>query len=238
MKAVVIVSGGMDSTTTLYQAIEDGYEPFVLSFNYGQRHVKELESAKAICKRLGVSHKIIDMSFLRELLSNSALTSGTIDAVPEGHYAAENMKATVVPNRNMIMVSVGIGYAVNIGAKALYLGIHAGDHAIYPDCRPQFTSVMETAAFIANDGFISKDFKLSSPFQRVPKNTIVEIGTQLGVPFELTWSCYKGLEKHCGRCGTCVERKEAFSLAGIPDPTEYFNDTPDTKVLKEDDGTK
>lgn len=232
MKAVVIVSGGMDSTTTLYQAIKDGYEPFVLSFNYGQRHIKELESAKTICNLLGVSHKIIDMTFLSELINSSVLIAGSVDEIPEGHYESSNMKATVVPNRNMIMVSVGIGYAVNIGAKALYLGIHAGDHAVYPDCRPVFTSIMESAAFIANDGFISKDFKLSSPFQRVPKNKIVEIGTQLGVPFGLTWSCYKGLEKHCGRCGTCVERKEAFRLAGVPDPTTYFDSTPDNEMIK------
>jgi len=131
------------------------------------------------------------------------------------------MKLTVVPNRNMIMYSVAIGYAVNIKAKAIYVGVHSGDHAIYPDCRPEFIDFLDKIAKSANEGFIEEDFQVKAPFVFKSKADIARIGTELGVPYELTWSCYKGGDKHCGKCGTCVERKEAFELAGITDPTEY-----------------
>ena len=218
-KAVVVLSGGMDSVTALYKARADGYECHAISFNYGQRHKKELNFAQQICANLGISHQIVDLSNLTSLISNSALT-GDI-AVPEGHYAADNMKLTVVPNRNMIMYSIAIGYAVNIKAKAIFVGVHAGDHFIYPDCRPQFIEALDVAAIIGNDGFADKRFRVIAPFLHVSKADIVGIGTKLQVPYELTWSCYKGGDKHCGKCGTCVERKEAFELAKVKDPTVY-----------------
>lgn len=218
-KAVVVFSGGLDSTTALYTAIGDGYEAHAVSFDYGQRHRKELDHAARIARGLGITHKLVDITGVTELVSNSALTSER--EVPEGHYAEATMKATVVPNRNMIMASIAIGYAVNIGAKAIYLGVHGGDHFIYPDCRPEFVRLLSQIALAANDGFIEPDFRIVTPFLNDTKAEIVRVGARLGVPHELTWSCYKGGSRHCGRCGTCVERKEAFALAGIADPTVY-----------------
>ena len=220
LKAVVVLSGGMDSATALYKAINDGYEVFAVSFDYGQRHKKELEYAKELCQNAGVSQKTVDLTNITELISNSALTNPDIE-VPEGHYAQDNMKITVVPNRNMIMYSIAIGYAVNIGASAIYVGVHAGDHAVYPDCRPEFVSELDRIAMVANEGFIKPEFKVIAPFVNITKADIAKIGSELGLPYELTWSCYKGGEIHCGKCGTCVERKEAFELAGVKDPTIY-----------------
>jgi 7-cyano-7-deazaguanine synthase len=220
-KAIVVLSGGMDSATALYQAKADGFEVYAISFDYGQRHKKELDFAKALALKAGaVEHHIVNLTSITELISNSSLTNEAIN-VPEGHYAADNMKLTVVPNRNMIMYSVAIGYAVNIGAKAMYVGVHTGDHTIYPDCRPEFIESLDVIAKIANEGFIEKDFRVLAPFMYKSKADIAAIGAELQVPYELTWSCYKGGEKHCGKCGTCVERKEAFQLADVKDPTEY-----------------
>lgn len=219
-KVVVVLSGGMDSATTLYQAIKDGFDPYTISFNYGQRHKKELDYAKELCENISINHKVVDITNLTEVINKSALTNADID-VPEGHYAQENMKITVVPNRNMIMYSIAIGYAVNIGALAIYVGVHSGDHAIYPDCRPEFISELDKIAKIANEGFIAEDFTVKAPFLNKTKADIVRIGHELNVPYELTWSCYKGGKEHCGKCGTCVERMEAFELAKIKDPTLY-----------------
>jgi len=220
-KAVVVLSGGMDSATALYQAKADGNELYAISFDYGQRHKKELDYAKKLAEVAGVKeHHIVNLTSITELISNSSLTNKEID-VPEGHYAAENMKLTVVPNRNMIMYAVALGYAVNVKASSMYVGVHAGDHAIYPDCRPEFIEALDVIAKIANEGFIKKDFQVKAPFVHISKTNIAKLGSQLGVPYELTWSCYKGGNKHCGKCGTCVERKEAFQLAGVIDPTQY-----------------
>ena len=220
-KAVVVLSGGMDSATALYQAKADGYELYAISFDYGQRHKKELDFATLLAKEAGVvKHHIVDLTSITKLIDTSSLTNEAIE-VPEGHYAAENMKSTVVPNRNMIMYAVAIGYAVNINAKAMYVGVHAGDHFIYPDCRPEFIELLDVIAKSANEGFIEKDFRVVAPFMYKTKAEIAGIGTELQIPYELTWSCYKGTEKHCGKCGTCVERKEAFELAKVKDPTEY-----------------
>jgi len=218
-KAVVVISGGMDSTTALYKAIADGYEVYGISFNYGQRHKKELDYAAKICSELGIPHEIVDLQNITKLIDNSSLT-GDIE-VPEGHYAQENMKITVVPNRNMIMYSIAVGYAVNLKAEAVFVGVHAGDHFIYPDCRPQFIEALDVASNIGNEGFANKKFRIIAPFVHIGKHDIVKIGANLGVPYEWTWSCYKGEQKHCGKCGTCVERKEAFQLAQVDDPTEY-----------------
>ena len=219
-KAVVILSGGMDSVTTLYKAIADKYEVYAISFDYGQKHKKELTFAKKVCEINNIKHEIVDLTNITSLISNSALTSKDIE-VPEGHYAQENMKATVVPNRNMIMSSIAIGYAVNIGAEAIYLGVHSGDHFIYPDCRPQFVQALNLCAYLGNEGFCEKSFRIVTPFMYKTKANIALEGHYMNVPYDFTWSCYKGGEKHCGKCGTCVERKEAFQLAGIEDPTDY-----------------
>jgi 7-cyano-7-deazaguanine synthase len=238
--AVAIVSGGMDSVTMLY-AMAQWSTPRVLSFNYGQRHVKELISARHHAAVLGLQVDVVDLSTLTHLIDNSALTSQTrmvtgaeLEAgkgfhnhieVPEGHYAEDNMRLTVVPNRNMMMLSIAGAVAVNIGAQALGIGVHAGDHTIYPDCRPEFIIHFETTLKIANEGFIHPSFQMYSPFITRTKTQIVLIGSELGVDWANTWSCYKGGDIHCGKCATCVERREAFHIAGVDDPTAYQDTT-------------
>lgn len=212
---LVVLSGGMDSTTLLYDALSRGTARAV-SFDYDQRHgARELQCARETCLKLGVPHDIIDVSNLGGVLSNSALT-GDID-VPEGHYADENMKATVVPNRNMILLSLAVGKAINEGISKVGYAAHAGDHAIYPDCRTEFADAMEEAFKLCHYEPIS----LWRPYIDIRKEDIVSIGSGLGVDYSLTWSCYKGGDKHCGKCGTCVERIEAFEIAGAQDPVEY-----------------
>jgi len=221
-KAVVVFSGGLDSATCLYYVRSLGYEVHAVSFNYGQRHKKELDFAKDICKDLGLDHKIVDMTNLNELLQGSALTTDSID-VPHGHYAADNMKLTVVPNRNAIMLSIATGYAVSKGAEAVFAGMHEGDHFIYPDCRPEFIESFDVSMGIANQGFGHPKLRIRAPFLEKTKAEIVKIGSILDVPFEKTWSCYEGGEIHCGLCGTCQERREAFENAKVKDPTKYKN---------------
>lgn len=209
----MVLSGGMDSTTLLYKLLAEGKEVKAISFNYGQRHNRELEQASATCKKLGVEHKIVDISFIKEIVSNSALT-GDME-VPEGHYADETMKQTVVPNRNMIMSSIAIGYAVNLDYDEVALGVHAGDHAIYPDCRPEFIDALSRIAYIAN----YKPISIYAPYLLVDKGDIAREGVKLGVDYSLTHTCYKGGEQPCGKCGACREREEAFLKAGVADPT-------------------
>jgi 7-cyano-7-deazaguanine synthase len=215
-QVVVIHSGGMDSTVLLYHLRAEGFDVAALSVDYGQRHRKELERAKEICRLIGVHHEIADLSGLTRLLGGSALTNSSVD-VPEGHYAEESMKTTVVPNRNMLMMSVAICWAVARKAQFVAYGAHAGDHTIYPDCRPEFAAAMDNAARLADWSEVG----VLSPFVEMTKTDIARRGSELGVPFELTWSCYKGEERHCGRCGTCVERAAAFAAAGVLDPTDY-----------------
>jgi 7-cyano-7-deazaguanine synthase len=216
-KTVLILSGGLDSSILAYiLAKEQMHTVLALSVNYGQRHSKELESAAFIAKELGIQHEIADLSGIRRLLAGSALTSDHIP-VPEGHYEAESMKQTVVPNRNMLLLSIAGAWAISQGARFLAYGAHSGDHAIYPDCRPIFTTYMEQALLHAD----WHQVELIRPFIALTKAEIVKRGEELEVPMHKTWSCYKGGEKHCGRCGTCVERKEAFYLAGVQDLTPY-----------------
>lgn len=218
---VAIVSGGMDSVTLGYLLREQGHKLHLISFDYGQRHRKELDYARRCAERLSAQYHSIDLQNLSILLGGSALTDSDV-AVPDGHYAEETMKITVVPNRNAIMLSIAAGYAVSVGAKGIAAAIHAGDHFIYPDCRPEFAQAFEHMVKLATEGFSDPEFRFLTPFINKSKAEIVTIGTRLGVPFEDTWSCYKGLEFHCGTCGTCVERKEAFLLAGVIDPTKYL----------------
>lgn len=220
MTIVTTVSGGLDSVTLAHVLAAEGHELVCLSFDYGQRHVKEIEFARTCAARLGADHHVIDLRSVGSLLTGSALTDDAVD-VPEGHYTDASMRSTVVPNRNAIMLSVAVGVAVARGAEAVAAAIHAGDHPIYPDCRPAFVDAFENEARVANEGFIRDGFRVLAPFMHVGKDEIVRRGTAVGVPFEQTWSCYVGDVLHCGRCGTCVERHEAFELAGVPDPTVY-----------------
>lgn len=221
MKTIVICSGGLDSVTLAYKTAQEAELTRLVSFDYGQRHSKETDFAKLAAERLGVSHDLVDMRGIGALLSGSALTDAV--NVPDGHYAEENMKITVVPNRNAIMLSVAFGIAAAQQADAVAAAVHGGDHFIYPDCRPAFTESFESMQRQALDGYA--DVKLHTPFVHISKADIVTEGARYGVPFAETWSCYKGGEHHCGRCGTCVERREAFHLAGVEDPTVY--DDPD-----------
>ena len=216
-KAVVLLSGGLDSTTLLYFVVNEGYEPYVLSFDYGQRHKKELIFAKKTCDKLNVEHKIIDITSIHELLSGSALTDESIK-VPEEHYSHESQKATVVPNRNAIMLNIAIGYAVSLGADRVFYAAHYNDREIYPDCRAEFINRQNETAKLAND---NDELEIVAPFVDKTKADIVKIASELGVPFENTWSCYKGGAKACGMCGTCRERIEAFELTEFEDAIEY-----------------
>jgi len=214
-KVVVIYSGGMDSFTVLNRALKDGKEVYALSFDYGQRHVKELECASYVCKDLNVNHKIIDISAINQLLAGSSLTDD-ID-IPEGHCEAENMKSTIVPNRNMILLSLAVGYAVSVKAEKVYYGAHSGDHAIYPDCRPEFVLKMNDVCKIAN----YESVEIFSPYLNVNKVAILADGISMELDYSHTWTCYNGRDKACGKCGSCQERLEAFNENDIQDPIEY-----------------
>lgn len=216
MKTIVIFSGGLDSTTLLYSLKEQGRDLKALSINYGQRHLRELDFAAKTCALLGVEHKTVDLSGLRPLLGGSSQTDSSVP-VPEGHYAAENMKLTVVPNRNMLMLSVAAAWAISEKADTIAYAAHAGDHAIYPDCREEFVQALNGALALADWHQVA----IERPFVSITKGQIVKVGSLLNVPFNDTWSCYKGEDKHCGACGTCVERREAFLEAGVTDPTPY-----------------
>ncbi|KXF89877.1 7-cyano-7-deazaguanine synthase QueC [Phaeobacter inhibens] len=217
MKTLVICSGGLDSVSLAHVLAAQGQLSRLVSFDYGQRHRKELDYAAACGQRLGVPHEIIDMRLIGAALSGSALTDD-ID-VPDGHYAEETMKVTVVPNRNAIMLTIAYGIAAAKGDTAVATAVHGGDHFIYPDCRPAFTDAFDVMQRMALDGYA--DVSLVTPFVHRSKGDIVAEGAAVNTPFAETWSCYKGGEHHCGRCGTCVERREAFDLAGVEDPTVY-----------------
>lgn len=217
--AIAIVSGGLDSVTLAYHLADRGYALHLVSFDYGQRHKRELDYAATCAQRLHAKHSIIDIRGIGEHLKGSALTDSI--AVPHGHYAEESMRITVVPNRNAIMLAAAFGVAVSDGAELVATAVHAGDHFIYPDCRPAFITAFDSMQRLAVEGFGHPDLHLEAPFVHIGKHHIVSIGATLGVPYTETWSCYEGGDMHCGACGTCVERKEAFSLAGVSDPTIY-----------------
>lgn len=217
MKTLVICSGGLDSVSLAHIIADQHRLTRLVSFDYGQRHRKELDFAAAAARRLNVPHHLIDMRGIGAPLSGSALTDD-ID-VPDGHYAEETMRITVVPNRNAIMLAIGFGVAAANGDEAVATAVHGGDHFIYPDCRPAFTRAFDAMQQAALDGYAS--VRLHTPFVERSKADIVHAGAAHGTPFAETWSCYKGGELHCGRCGTCVERREAFHLAGVEDPTAY-----------------
>lgn len=219
-RVLTVCSGGMDSVTLAYFIDGLGLDQQLVSFDYGQRHRKELHFAARAGRALDVEHTVVDLSGLALLLSGSALTDEAVP-VPLGHYAADSMRATVVPNRNAIMISVATGIAVARGLGAVALGMHAGDHPIYPDCRPGFVEIIDLAMRTATEGFAAPGFAVVAPFVEMSKADIAAAGAALGVPYADTWSCYQGGELHCGACGTCTERREAFALAGVEDPTTY-----------------
>lgn len=217
MRTVVVLSGGMDSTVLAYWLHSQGHQLRALSVNYGQRHDKELQAAGEVAAKLGIPWVCADLRSLAEVIGGHNSQTNPRVAVPDGHYTASTMKVTVVPNRNMILLAVAIGHAIDNGFEAVAYGAHAGDHAIYADCREEFARDMARVARTCHDYPIT----LLRPFVKKTKAQIAKLGDELGVPFELTWSCYKGKHRHCGTCGTCVERREAFELAGVKDPTEY-----------------
>lgn len=212
--SVIVVSGGMDSITLLYDKKEE--IALAVTFDYGSKHnAREIAWAKVHCGRLGIRHIVIKLDFMQKYFTSSLLEGG--DEIPEGHYADENMKSTVVPFRNGIMLSVAAGIAESNGLKKILIANHGGDHTIYPDCRPEFIGAMDRA--IANGTY--EDVRIDAPYTNITKADIAKIGKRLGIDYSETWSCYKGGERHCGKCGTCIERKEAMALAEIDDRTEY-----------------
>ena len=212
--SVIIVSGGMDSITLLYDRRDE--IALAISFDYGSNHnAREIPYAEMHCKRLGIEHITIPLDFMHKYFRSSLLEGA--DAIPEGHYAAENMKSTVVPFRNGIMLAVAAGVAESRNLTKLLIANHGGDHTIYPDCRPEFISAMDSATIAGTYVGV----RVVAPYTNITKGDIARIGKKLGIDYAETWSCYKGGEKHCGKCGTCVERKEALAYAGIEDTTEY-----------------
>ncbi len=213
MKAVLILSGGVDSTTLLYKLVDDGYEVHALTFNYAQRHKKEIECARTIASRLGIIHRVVDLSCVAGLLGDSALLGGK--DVPSCHYTEDAARQTVVPNRNMIMLSLAAGYAEAREIPQIFYAAHKNDSTIYPDCRAEFVQALKPAIRLATAWH---PVELCAPFVDLTKAEIVSLGLKLGVPYELTWSCYRGEEKPCRSCPTCIEREEAFGINGAKDP--------------------
>ena len=214
--SLIIVSGGMDSITLLYDRKDS--IALALSFDYGSNHnSREIPYAQLHCQRLGIRHIVIPLDFMHQYFTSSLLEGS--EAIPDGHYADENMKSTVVPFRNGIMLSVAIGIAESNGLKKVLIANHGGDHAIYPDCRPDFISAINKAAMSGT----YLNVEVDAPYTNISKTDIARRGLALGIDYSETWSCYKGGAVHCGTCGTCVERKEALHDAGIDDKTEYIS---------------
>lgn len=216
--AVVSFSGGLDSTVALAVAVDSYDEVVALSADYGQRHTVELDAAARIAARYGVRHRVVDLTGYGAL-TTSSLTSD--EPIPHGLYDEENMASTVVPARNAVFAMVATGLAESLGGGDVILAVHGGDHAVYPDCRPEFLASVAESAELATDGAVT----VMAPFVDMTKTGIVKVGAEHHAPLEMTWSCYEGGEQHCGRCGTCTERKLSFHEAGVPDLTAYADAT-------------
>lgn len=214
-KIIVVYSGGLDSFTLLNEAIRSGKDVSALSFDYGQKHNKELHFVEKFCAQESIDSKIVNVSSIKELFQGSSLTD-EID-IPKGHYEDDSMKSTVVPNRNMILISLALGYAVTKKAEEVWFGAHAGDHAIYPDCRPEFVEKMDAVARIANYSPIA----VKAPYIAMSKTEILAIGLNMQLDYGLTWTCYEGKELACGSCGACHERLESFAANNVIDPIKY-----------------
>lgn len=212
--SAIIVSGGMDSITLLYDHKDE--IALGISFDYGSNHnAREIPFAKMHCERLGIKHITINLDFMHQYFKSSLLDGA--EAIPEGHYADDNMKSTVVPFRNGIMLAIAIGIAESNNLDQVFIANHGGDHTIYPDCRPEFINAIDAAATAGT----YNNVKVIAPYTKITKSDIARIGKRLGIDYAETWSCYKGGEVHCGKCGTCVERNEALAEAGIEDKTIY-----------------
>ena len=212
--SAIVVSGGMDSITLLYE--QRHRIALGVSFDYGSNHnAREIPFAELHCKRLGIRHITVRLDFMHRYFKSSLLDGA--DAIPEGHYADDNMKSTVVPFRNGIMLSVAVGIAESHGLSNVFIANHGGDHTIYPDCRPEFVSAINEAARTGTYANVT----VSAPYTNITKGEIARRGAALGIDYSETWSCYKGGDRHCGKCGTCVERREALAEAGVADTTEY-----------------
>ena len=222
--AILICSGGLDSVTAAYYLNDIGYDLNIISFDYGQRHVKELKCARCCAETLRVKYDVIDLTSLGPLLSGSALTDNNVE-VPDGHYEEESMKATIVPNRNAIMLSIAFAIAQSRDAEYVAAAFHTGDHHIYPDCRAEFTDVFSTMQKVSQEGLCKID--LLTPFLSSSKTNVAYHAGRLGVPVSNTWSCYKGGHYHCGTCGTCTERIESLAEAGVYDGTYYESENID-----------
>lgn len=213
-EGIIVLSGGMDSVTMLHEFASE--IKVAVSFDYGSKHnAKEIPFAALHCQQLGIQHIVIPLDFMTRYFKSSLLMGG--EDIPEGNYDDENMKSTVVPFRNGIMLSVAAGLAESHGLKRLFIANHFGDHAIYPDCRAGFIKAMSEAV---SEGTY-EHIRIEAPYTGISKTDIAKRGAKLGINYAETWSCYKGGEKHCGKCGTCMERKEAFREAGLTDPTIY-----------------
>lgn len=211
---LVLLSGGFDSTTLLAQHADT--TGLAVSVRYGQRHHREITAATVIAAHYQVPHLILDLTGWGMWLTGSALTDSAVD-VPHGHYADEVMKATIVPNRNATLLMAAAGLAVSRGLSRVLTAVHAGDHPIYPDCRPDFITAADQCARLGTGGQVG----IAAPFGGITKTDIARLAEELGVPIGLTWSCYEGGAVHCGKCGTCMERIEALRDAGVTDPTMY-----------------
>ena len=214
--SLIIVSGGMDSSTLLHERKDT--IALAVSFDYGSNHnAREIPFARLHCQRLGIRHVVIPLAFMQQYFKSSLLEGA--DAIPDGHYADSNMKSTVVPFRNGIMLSIAVGIAESNSLRRVLIANHGGDHAIYPDCRPEFITAIDAAAKAGT----YVDVAIEAPYTNISKTDIARRGKSLAIDYSETWSCYKGGQVHCGTCGTCVERKEALREAGIADPTVYLD---------------
>jgi len=212
--SLLILSGGMDSVTMLHEYKEQ--IALAVSFDYGSKHnEREISFARLHCQRLAIEHLVIPLSFMEQYFTSSLLKGGA--DIPEGHYADDNMKSTVVPFRNGIMLSIAAGLAESRHLRHVMMANHSGDHAIYPDCRLQFVDAMSAAISAGTYEHLT----VLAPYTDISKTAIAQRGKALGIDYSETWSCYKGGERHCGKCGTCIERKEALRDAGIIDTTDY-----------------
>lgn len=212
--SLLILSGGMDSVTLLHDRVSE--IALAVSFDYGSNHSeREIECAAYHCHQLGIEHIIIPLDFIHNYFHSSLLEGA--DAIPEGHYADENMKSTVVPFRNGIMLAIACGMAETRNLRRVMIANHNGDHAIYPDCRRPFIEAMSAATVAGTYAGI----EICAPYTDISKTDIALIGKRLAIDYSKTYSCYKGGPRHCGKCGTCQERKEALRDAGIDDPTDY-----------------
>lgn len=220
MRTVVVFSGGLDSTTLVYHLRAAQHEVKALTVDYGQRHSREIAAAKLICEHVGIEQKVVDLSGLIACFGSNALTDATV-AVPHGAYQESTMQDTTVPNRNMILLSIAIGWAISLDFDSVAFGAHSGEYTPYPDCRLPFASAMNDAARLCDWNPI----EVLSPFIEWDKGDIVKRGNELDVPFELTWSCYQGGDVHCGHCSTCVDRKQAFVANGLIDPVASGSST-------------